>query len=47
LRRSTLETRIGEAGFSVVDVYGSYLREPYDSPGAADLIVVARKQAPR
>ena len=47
LRRSTLETCIREAGFSVVDVYGSYRREPYDSPGAPDLVVVARKQAPR
>jgi SAM-dependent methyltransferase len=43
LRRLTLERALAAAGFSSVDVYGSYAMTPHDSPDAADLVVVAKK----
>jgi SAM-dependent methyltransferase len=44
LRRSTLETALGTAGFTKVQVYGGYGREPWDSAAAMDIVMVARKK---
>ena len=43
IRRITLERALTAAGFSSVDVYGSYAMASPDSPDASDLVVVARK----
>jgi SAM-dependent methyltransferase len=45
LRRAVLEVTLAEAGFSSVEVFGSYERIPFDAPGAGDLIIVARRAA--
>ena len=43
LRRATLKAALDRAGFTSVRVYGSYAFEPYDGPGAADLVLIARR----
>ena len=43
IQRVTLESALAAAGFSSVDVYGSYAMTSHDSPDAADLVVVAKK----
>ena len=43
IQRVTLERALAAAGFSSVDVYGSYAMTSLDSPDAADLVVVAKK----
>ena len=43
IRRLTLERALAAAGFSSVDVYGSYAMTSPDSPDATDLVVVAKK----
>ncbi len=43
LRRATLENALRAAGFTAVEVYGSYARGPFDAPDAADLVAVARR----
>jgi glycine/sarcosine N-methyltransferase len=41
VRRDTLESSLLRAGFSSVRVYGSYAFDPFDAPGANDLVAVA------
>jgi SAM-dependent methyltransferase len=43
LRRSTVEAALSAAGFTGLQAYGGYGKEPSDSAAAADLVVVARK----
>jgi glycine/sarcosine N-methyltransferase len=43
LRCATLKAALDRAGFGSVRVYGSYAFEPFDSPGTADLVVIARR----
>jgi len=43
LRRATLEGALDRAGFTSVRAYGSYAFEPFDSPGTADLVLIARR----
>jgi glycine/sarcosine N-methyltransferase len=43
LRRGTLESELVRAGFSSVQVYGSYALAGFDAPGAADLVALAVK----
>lgn len=43
IRRVTLERALSAAGFSSVEVYGSYAMTSHDSPDAEDLVVVAKK----
>jgi hypothetical protein len=43
LRRATVERALGAAGFSSVQVYGSFALAPYDAPDAGDLVAIARK----
>jgi glycine/sarcosine N-methyltransferase len=42
LRRATMQRALGAAGFTSVQLYGSYAMVPADSPDAADLVAVAR-----
>jgi SAM-dependent methyltransferase len=43
LRRSTVEAALSAAGFTGLQAYGGFGKEPGDSAAAADLVVVARK----
>jgi SAM-dependent methyltransferase len=43
LRRNTLESGLLSAGFSSVEVYGSYNFDPFDAPGTNDLVAIAVK----
>lgn len=43
LRRATIEQALDAAGFSSIQVYGSFARAAFDAPDAEDLIVVAKK----
>lgn len=42
LRRASLESALAEAGFRDVGISGGYGGEPYDAPGAQDLVALAR-----
>ena len=46
LRLSTIEQALEAAGFSSIQVFGSFALAPYDAPDTGDLVVVARKQVP-
>jgi glycine/sarcosine N-methyltransferase len=43
LRRATLERALGAAGFTGIEVYGSYARTPFEASDAGDLLAVARR----
>ncbi len=44
LRRVTVESALGWAGFERMEFYGGFGGEPYDAPGTSDLVVVARRK---
>ena len=43
LRRATIEQALGAAGFSSIQVYGSFALAAFDAPGTGDLVAVATK----
>jgi len=43
LRRATIEQALGAAGFSSIQVYGSFALSEFDAPDTGDLVVVAKK----
>ena len=43
LRRATIERALGAAGFSSIQVYGSFAMAAFDEPGTGDLVAVAKR----
>jgi glycine/sarcosine N-methyltransferase len=43
IRRATLERALGAAGFTSIEVYGSFALAAFDAPDAGDLVAIARK----
>jgi hypothetical protein len=40
----TLLHLLNQAGFEILEVYGSFSREPFDSNNSKDIIIVSRKK---